>query len=183
MVIYGSVTLIGVFKSINEPLLVIEPSTHTGILARLSGTDVNFALNMLLMHHFPGPDGQPLSRLSVKAASVLSGGAQQSGELVAGVWNLYNWPAINSDCSLPSGQTATEHWIWNEGTPADIAVFEGRRVILLGPAAYSRTWPAQRTFSAMKPELRIENVLSPGEVREWLQKMVQSLPGPPPVQA
>jgi len=134
MVIYGSVTLVGVFKSINEPLLVIEPSTHTGILARLSGTDVNFALNMLLMHHFPGLDGQPLSRLSVKAASVLSSGAQQSGELVAGVWNLY-------------------------------------------------TWPAQRTFSAMKPELRIENVLSPGEVREWLQKMVQPLAGPPPVQA
>ena len=80
------------------------------------------------------------------------------------------------------GQTATEHWIWNEGTPADIAVFEGRRVILLGPAAYSRTWPAQRTFAAMKPHLRIEKVLTPDEVQAWLEKMIRSNPGPPLVQ-
>jgi hypothetical protein len=138
---------------------------------------------MLLMHHFPGPDGQPPSRLSAKAASVLSSGAQQSGELVAGVWNLYNWPAINSDCSLATGQADTKHWIWNEGTPADIAVFEGRRVILLGPAAYSRTWPAQRTFAAMKPDLRLESVLTPSEVQGWLEKMVKSLPSAPQAHA
>jgi hypothetical protein len=155
----------------NEPLLVIEPSTRTGILARLSGTDVNFTLTMLLMQHFPGG-----SRLSPKAASVLTGGPQDSGEWVKGIWNLYNWQALESDGSLPEGQGATEHWIWNEGKPADIAVLEGRRVILLGPAAYARTFPAQRTFAAMKPELRIEKVLTPEEVQAWLQKMVQSRP-------
>jgi len=68
----------------NEPLLVIEPSTRTGILARLSGTDVNFTLTTLLMDRFPGMDGQPLSRLTQRAAAVLSGVPNQVTEDVTG---------------------------------------------------------------------------------------------------
>jgi hypothetical protein len=158
----------------DEPLLVIEPSTRTGMLARLSGTDVNFTLALLLMHYFPGG-----SRISAKAATVLTGGPQDSGEWVKGIWNLYNWQALGSNGSLPEGQRDTEHWIWNEGKPADIAVLEGRRVILLGPPAYARTFPAQRTFAAMKPDLRIEKVLTAEEVQSWLEKMVQSRPPSP----
>src|SRR5262249_1428070 len=155
----------------DEPLLVIEPSTQTGILARLSGTDVNFTLTMLLMHHFPGPDGEPKSRLRPGAAGVLDGSKQQTGERGTGGWELHNWAAIQPDLSLPTGQHAAERWIWNEGKPADIEVFEGRRVILLGPVSYVRTWPAQRTFAALKPELRIERVLTRDEVVGWLEKM------------
>jgi hypothetical protein len=155
----------------NEPLLVIEPSTRTGILASLSGADVNFTLVMLLMHHFPGG-----SRLSEKAATVIAGGPQSCGEWVKGIWNLYNWQALDGNFSRPEGQRDTQHWIWNEGKPSDIAVFEGRRVILLGPAAYARTFPAQRTFAAMKPELRIETVLRPEEVQAWMEKMAKARP-------
>lgn len=90
---------------------------------------------------------------------------------MTGIWNLYNWTAVRSDGTLPDGQTASEHWIWNEGSPADIAMFEGRRVILLGPAAYVRYWPAQRTFAAMRPQLRIETVLTSDDVRDWLEKI------------
>ena len=156
----------------DEPLLVIEPASGKGLLARLSGTDVNFTLTMLLMRQFPGAADHP--RLTEKAASVLADGPQCSNEGVTGVWNLYKWQALRKDYTLPEGQRATEHWIWNEGTPADIAVFEGRRVILLGPAAYRRSWPAQRTFAAMRPSLKIEKVLSADEVRKWLEKMVQA---------
>jgi len=165
----------------DEPLLVIEPSTERGILARLSGVDVNFTLTMLLMHGFPGEDGKPHSRLSEKAASVLRGDAQQVCEQVTGVWNLYNWPAIDERGGLPPGQANSKHWIWNEGKPADIAVFEGRRVVLLGPPAYTRTWQAERTFAAMRPQLRIEKVLTPDEVRGWLAKMIAARPGNPQV--
>lgn len=157
----------------DEPLLVIEPATGIGILARLSGADVNFALNMLLMQHFP-----PHPRLDSKAAGALTGDAQCTGEWVAGVWNLYDWRALDAGLSLPSGQADTGHWIWNEGTPADIPLFEGRRVILLGPAAYARTWPAARTFAAMKPGLRIEKVLEAEEVRSWLDRMVRARQSP-----
>ena len=38
----------------DEPLLVIEPSTHTGILARLSGADVNFTLEHAADASLPG---------------------------------------------------------------------------------------------------------------------------------
>jgi len=158
----------------DEPLLVIEPSTHTGILARLSGADLNFTLNMLLMHRFPDATGQPHSRLSPKAAGVLEGGPQDSGEWVQGVWNLYNWEALDQSGSLAAGQKNSQHWIWNEGAPSDISTFAGRRVVLLGPAAYARSWPAQRTFAAMRPSLHIEKLLTPDEVQDWLHKMIES---------
>jgi hypothetical protein len=157
----------------DEPVVVIEPSTGIGIIGSVSGVDINFTLNMLIMDQFPGADGKSQSRLSPKAASVLSaGGPQCVADGVVGTWNLYNWQALLEDSTLPSGQSATEHWIWNEGTPADIAVFEGRRAILLGPPAYARSWPAQRTFAAMRPGLRIEQVLTRDEVRDWLARMV-----------
>ena len=155
----------------DEPVLVIEPSTGIGILGRISGVDVNFTLAMLLMHCFPSQDGEVRSRLSPAAAKVVEGGPQQTGESVAGAWNLYNWQALKPDQTLPAGQQDSQHWIWNEGRPADIAVFEGRRVILLGPPAYRRTWPAGRTFAAMKPSLRTEKVLASEEVQGWLERI------------
>lgn len=155
----------------DEPLLVIEPATGIGIRARLSGTDVNFTLATPLMHRFPNAQGEACSRLSAKATSVFEGGPQSSGEWVAGIWNLHTWRAIDDNLALSADQAASRHWIWNEGQPADIPVFEGRRVVLLGPASYQRTWPAQRTFAALLPELRIESQLAPEEVRECLTRM------------
>jgi hypothetical protein len=154
----------------NVPLLVLEPSTGLGLLARLHDTDVNFSLNMLLMHHFPMADGNSKSRLSPSAAAVLDGPNHCSGECVAGNWNLYNWMALDETFQLPS-EVKTGLWIWNEGKPGDIPMIEGRRVILLGPASYHRSWQAQRTFAAMKPRLEIEQLLSVAEVREWCQRL------------
>ncbi|MBS1827823.1 MAG: hypothetical protein JST93_21110 [Acidobacteria bacterium] len=156
----------------NEPILVLHPTEHTGITARISGVDVNFALNMLLMRDFPGAS-QP--RLSPKAASVLDpAGPQQSCETVTGCWNLYNYTALDAKGHLPTGQADSDHWIWNEGKPSDIATFEGRRVILLGPPAYPRIWPAQRTFAAMIPKLEIESVLKPKEVDKWITRLTRA---------
>jgi hypothetical protein len=159
---------------VNEPFVILEPSTRQGILARVSGVDINFTLNMLIMHSFPGPDGAPRSRLSTKAAGVLDGSDQCVNEMVLGSWNLYNWQALSPDGALPVGQSNTEHWIWNEGKPTDIALFEGRRVVLLGPPAYCRSWPAQRTFAAARPQLIVEQALAVHEVDGWLERILAS---------
>jgi hypothetical protein len=85
-------------------------------------------------------------------------GPQQSEELVTGVWNLYTWQAIKPGLTLPdpNDDGGGAHWVWNEGIPEDIPVFEGKRVVLLWPRSYPRSWRAQRTFNLLPAELAIE---------------------------
>ena len=54
-------------------------------------------------------------------------------------------------------------WIWNEGKPADIPLLDGRRVVVLDPPPYLRTWNIGRSFPMMRPEMRLERVLPAGE--------------------
>jgi hypothetical protein len=159
----------------NEPVLAIEPQTLAGILARISGVVDNFQLNVLLMDGFPRPGILARRRVPKRVAEVARGiGPQQTNETVTGVWNLYTWQAIEPGLKLPDpgDYGANKYWVWNEGSPEDIPAFEGRRVILLGPASYSRSWGSQRMFDKLPAKLEIERQLSKGQVTDWLQRMV-----------
>src|SRR5262249_12863990 len=125
-----------------EPVLAIEPQTRRGMLARMSGVVDNFQLNVLLMDAFPRSGILARRRVPKRVADVARGlGPQQTSETVTGVWNLYTWRALEPGFGLPDPNNygASNCWIWNEGSPEDIPVFAGRRVILLGPASYSRS--------------------------------------------
>ena len=58
----------------------------------------------------------------------------------------------------------------------DRAIFvgRGRRVILLGPPSYARTWPAQRLFSKLTAKLESERMLKSRETDDWLQRMLNA---------
>ncbi|GAA2488272.1 hypothetical protein GCM10023100_08590 [Actinocorallia cavernae] len=56
----------------------------------------------------------------------------------------------------------TGEWVWNEGTPADIPVVDGARLLVLDPPPYQRSWPAGRFFPHMSGDLVLERVLGPG---------------------
>ena len=111
----------------DEPFVAIEPATQLGIRGRISGISLNFRLNVLLMALFPQTGWRPKPRVSASALEVARGeGPQQTDETITGAWNLYGWTAIEPDGKLPDAKAATaarEHWIWNEGIPADIPVF------------------------------------------------------------
>jgi len=159
----------------DEPVLVIEPETKQGVLARISGVVENFQLNVLIMDGLPQPDQSAGSRVSRYVVDVARGaGAQSTEEIVHGVWNLYTWQAVKKDGGLPDPNDygSRDYWIWNEGVPADIPLFEGRRVILLGPPSYDRTWRSQRMFANLPATFRVEQPLSQEEVVDWLQRMV-----------
>jgi hypothetical protein len=66
------------------------------------------------------------------------------------------------------------HWIWDEGCPADIAPFEGLRIVLLGPSPYIRNWSAGRQFQGMRGELTIERVLDSASVNDWLHRLIHA---------
>jgi hypothetical protein len=95
---------------------------------------------------------------------------------VKGAWNLYTWRALLTGLTLPDANDLDSQttWIWNEGTPERIPVFEGRRVVLLGPASYLRGWAARRTFPHLPAVLERERILAADEVDSALGLMLRS---------
>ena len=159
-----------------EPYVALEPATGRGIAGRMSGIADNFQLNVLLMDVFPrGLLSAP--RVSASAAQVARGeGPQQTEEHLTGHWNLYGWTALTEKKTLPDPKDhgSQAHWVWNEGTPADIPSFEGTRVILLGPPSYERSWSSQRLFSRLPAELTVDRKLSRTEVDQWLDRVARA---------
>jgi hypothetical protein len=160
-----------------EPFLVVEPDSGLGIEGRMSGIADNFQLHVLLMDAFPRRGLFALRRVSRQAARVARGsGPQVTDEIISGKWNLYTWEGLGPDARLPDAKQnpSTEAWVWGEGTPADIPVFEGYRVVLLGPPSYLRTWRSQRLFQGLRAELEISKRLTREEVQRWLERMAQA---------
>lgn len=158
----------------DEPFLVIEPDTGLGIKGRMRGVVDNFQLHTLLMDVFPQRGPFSKGRLARPVVEIARGiGPQQSDQAVTGEWNLYAWTAVSPDLTLPQATDtgARQHWIWGEGKPEDIPLFEGQRVILLGPASYVRSWPSQRMFNLLKADLIVEATLSGKACGAWLERM------------
>lgn len=161
----------------DEPYVAIEPATRTGIVGRMSGIVENFQLTTLLMDEFPRDE----PRVSKAAVAVARGeGPQQIDETVTGAWNLFTYEALQPGGGLPepSDLAFRDTWIWNEGMPADIPVLDGHRVILLGPAPYSRSWQAQRMFLKLPARLTAD-LLDDGALGQWLAKIEAAAPGTP----
>lgn len=160
----------------DEPVLVIEPSTRRGIVGRISGVADNFQFQTLLMDAFPrGLLSRP--RVAPEAVAVARGeGPEEIDLYVPGTWNMYIWAAVTPRLELPDpGNFSMQgYWIWGEGRPEDIPVFEGHRVMLLGPQSYPRNWYAQRAFEHLKANLRVDAKLSKGEVDGWLTRMARA---------
>jgi hypothetical protein len=154
----------------DEPILVIEPATKLGVVGRMSGVADNFQLHTLLMGVFPHKKPRFTPRVSETALRVARGaGPHQDETSVKGHWNLCTWRSVLP--SLKLMQDASQHWIWGEGIPMDIPVFEGHRVVLLGPASYERSWGSSRMFGHLLAEVQIDQRLVPKEIDSWLQKM------------
>ncbi|GAA2711602.1 hypothetical protein ACFY2R_25130 [Micromonospora olivasterospora] len=62
-------------------------------------------------------------------------------------------------------------WIWNEGAPADIPLFEGARVVVLDPPPYQRSWNNIRRFPMMSASLTVAGALPPAEAADWLDRI------------
>ncbi|HWC25076.1 MAG TPA: hypothetical protein VG474_00700 [Solirubrobacteraceae bacterium] len=152
-----------------EPYVAIEPATRTGISGRMSGIVENFQLSTLLMDEFPRDE----PRVSEAAVAVARGdGPQRIDETVTGAWNLFTYEALLPGGELPdpSDLAYKDTWIWNEGMPADIPAVDGHRGILLGPAPYARSWPAQRMFLKLPARLTAAP-LDEAAVADWLERI------------
>lgn len=165
----------------NEELIILHPTLRRGYRVRISGISDNFQLHTLLADALIGDPakgwllGERPDPIVVAAAK--DGPCPRTREenrdfpTARGAFNLWNWQGLQADGSLPTGNDQTHYWIWNEGTPADIASFEGTRVVLLGPQPYTRTWSAGRYFPALAGQLEVLEVLTPARTSDWLARL------------
>ncbi|MDN0198730.1 hypothetical protein [Streptomyces sp. S.PNR 29] len=135
----------------DEPLVVLHRPTGTGYALRMSGLGDNFQLHTLLADVLIGGGHVPGRAPSAQEAAVCRDAPGQVP--TTGSFNLVT----------PGGE-----WVWNEGTPADIPVVDGVRLLVLDPPPYERGWPAGRFFPRMTGDLRLERVLDTEETRRRL---------------
>lgn len=159
----------------NEPLVVIDPAREVGVAVRMSGVANNFQLHTLLLSLMPRRWYERW-RVSNTAVAVAMGlGPQQSEEVITGCWNMYRASALRPEGRLASDPLQSpQHWIWGEGTPNDISVIDGHRVVLLGPPSDVRNWPSVRLFRSLQARLHDVQVLDKAGVRGWLQKILEA---------
>ncbi|MGW1466380.1 hypothetical protein ACWCPT_18780 [Streptomyces sp. NPDC002308] len=138
----------------DEPLVVLDRATGSGYALRMTGLGDNFQLHTLLADaliggghltgHAPGPEEAAVCR-------------DAPGQVhTTGSFNLV----------APDGT-----WIWNEGTPSDIPLVDGVRLLVLDPPPYARSWPAGRFFPRMRGDLVLERVLGPDETARWFTRV------------
>jgi hypothetical protein len=175
-----------------EELIVLAPEPPVGFRVVIRGVADNFQLHALLAgsvigHEdrglFPGmvgthegkaepsPEmGRPLNRRSVGVARDLP--CSNSEPSVWSFLQLWTWKALRPDGTVSADlQANRDHVVWNEGVPADIPPFEGKRVVLLGNTPFCRSWNGGRIFHGMRADLRVEEVLSPEAVGGWLRRI------------
>lgn len=159
----------------DEPLLVLDTDQNKGYRVTFGGIPDNFQLHTQLMGHLLGDpnDGWiEAEGFDLKAVRyAMTHVCDDKAPAVTGAFNLWNWTGVQPDGTLPRPGTANDHWVWNEGVPADIVPFEGLRVVVLGPPPYSRGWRGGLIFSGLTPEFVVNEKLPPSAVTEWLRKL------------
>ncbi|PBC59767.1 hypothetical protein BKI49_32670 [Streptomyces sp. Tue6028] len=136
---------------LDEPLIVLHRPTGTGYAMRMRGIGDNFQLHTLVADVLVGGGHIPGRAPSAQEAAVCR---DQPGQVhTTGSFNLV----------APTGE-----WVWNEGTPSDIPVVDGVRLLVLDPPAYERSWPSGRFFPNMTGDLVLERVLAPEEAGRLL---------------
>jgi hypothetical protein len=156
-----------------EPLVVLHPSTSRGFRFVMSGIADNFQLHTLLLAALAGKrkNDIPGKRPSARAIAAAEGG-DPSNAAVESDWQLANWFALREGGAIDT-KDYDKSWIWNEGVPADIALFEGTRVVLVGPSTIHRSWSSGRVFSGMHGKLDRHGPMARDEVDDLLGGMLR----------
>lgn len=141
----------------DEPVVAIVHATGRGYRLTMSGVSDNFQLHTLLADRLIGDPargllgGEPPARSWVAAATT---GPQQVPTIapIQRRFRLFD---------------ATGAYIYPEGRPADIAVVDGVRVVVLHPPHGSYRWTAGRIYRHMVPTLTLDQILTTEEADAW----------------
>lgn len=147
-----------VFKSLahallvldDEPLVALHRSSGTGYALRFSGIGDNFQLHTLIADALVGGghvEGHAPSPHEVAVCRETPGQVDTVGSF---------------DLAAPGGGR-----IRDEGTPFDIPVVDGVRLLVLDEPSCRRSWSAGRFFPGMRGDVILERALEPEETERW----------------
>lgn len=152
--------LLGLLRVLDdEPLIVVHRDSGHVYDVTISGVGDNFQLHTLL------------------AAALIGDPAQG---MIVGTPPHPTWIAAATDGEMaPTGGIrgqfnlvdATGEWIWNEGRPADIPTTAGRRVVVIDPPLYERTWNIGRAYPLMVPEMHLHGVMPADTATAWVHRI------------
>lgn len=152
--------LLGLLLTLDdEPLVVLHRASGRGYKLTISGIGDNFQLHTLLAATLIGNPRQGLiegERPRQSWIAAATDGPPEPGDGVHGQFNLVD---------------AFGKWVWNEGRPADIPLFEGVRVLILDPPSYPRSWNAGRAYPLMAPTVTVNEVLPADQAVQWLARV------------
>jgi hypothetical protein len=158
-----------------EELLVLHPGLRRGYRVRISGIADNFQLHTLLADALIGDPAEGWLPGDRPDARVVAAARDREVDVAAadtqGSFTLMTWRGLQGDQSLSAETMRTDNWIEHNATPADIPLFDGVRVVLLGPPPYVRAWSSGRRHVGMHGDLRVTRVLSKQEVDDYLQRI------------
>jgi hypothetical protein len=159
----------------DEPLLALHPASRRGYSLRISGIADGFQLHALLADALVGDPSEELLEAARPDPLVI---AHARGEETlfppppaVAIFDLVQWYGLDREGNVGDD---TSTWFWNDGSPADLAHFEGVRTVLLTPPREARTWNVERAFSGMRAEAILEEKLSPEEVEARLHRMAEA---------
>lgn len=162
-----------------EEIVVLHRESGQGFRIEISGIEDNFQLHTLLGNAINGENGLPFQKPTATEVEIALRHKDLPDDFsFTGLFNMVNWtqyaPAQKPDEDTDSENSPlmelAEHWIWNEGEPADIVPFNGVRIIAIEDAPYNRTWQIGAMFPNMTPELKILERLTKQQVNEWFEK-------------
>ncbi len=141
----------------DEPILVLHRELRRGWTVRISGIGDNFQLQTLLAGALVGrAGGLPGTPPDPRVLASFTDSDVADAPTVTAWWNLVD----------PRGE-----WIWNEGVPADIPLFDGTRVVVLDPLPYARSWNAGRQFPLMTAKLTVVTEHPPEQLSTWWPRL------------
>jgi hypothetical protein len=165
----------------DEPLLVIHPETRRGFRFVMNDIATNLELYVLVLDKIVGDPQKGLlkaARPNPRAVAVLTNpdAAPKKTPEVDIPFHTYGWTGLLRDGTLPDSTKDREvqHWVWTEGVPLDIPVFDGERVVLLTKPVMKRTEEVEPLFTALSPRVKLVSKLSATEVDRLLAKMASA---------
>jgi len=165
-----------------ERLLVLNTVRKVGYRVRLTAVRNNFHLFTLLQDalipHDPRLNGLAISiaKSERMLPSVSPSEWSEFGEHDAALRSFNTWMAMKADGAVQTLEESQErpHWIWGEMKPTEIPMFDGERIVLLGPLDSPRSWEVAffvPLHSALRSSVRVEETFSGAAYDGWIEQI------------
>lgn len=146
----------------DEPVVAIDHATDRGYRLTMSGVGDNFQLHTLLAHRLIGDP----------ARGLLAGEPPARSWVAAATTGPLRVPSVAPIQRRFRLFDATGAYIYPEGRPADIAVVDGVRVVVLHPPLGNYGWTGGRVYEHMVPTFTLDQILTVEEADAWRARIV-----------